>query len=324
MWSFLEKGSIIIAPCKKTNCFRLADIVKFSQGFKTGADKVFVVYLVREEGGLLRVHSTATGTEHQLESDILRPLIKSEHMRRFEIRPTSLRLLFPYKVTSETWRIFEQKELGERYPNAWEYLQLARPFLDKRESGRFAGEHFYQYSRQQNFIPLSKAKLITPDMADQMRFSFDGKGEFVFSDGAAGGVCVIPQQGIDPLLLMGILNSTLIEHQIRQKNGQGFRGGYLNCEIRFLRDVPIQLPKSSSQKKTAGEIVERVKRVLAKKNELQAPLIGDRDREQLEREIETHEAQINELVRQLYRVDKTSDHLPSDNLAKLTGNRRKT
>ena len=303
IWSFPEEGSLVIVANEETKRFRLVDIVDFSQGFKTGADKVFVLHLISEKGRFLKVRSQATKAEHMLETEILQPLLKSEHMRRFEIRPTSLRLLFPYEVKKRTWRILDKEELAKRFPCAWKYLLTVRAHLDRRESGRFAGDEFYQYSRQQNFIPLSKPKLITPDMADRMRFSFDEQGEFVFSGGAAGGVCLIPHEGIDPFLIMGILNSALIEQQIRQRNGPGFRGGYLNCEIRFLRDIPIQLPASRSQEKATTEIADRVRQIMVQKNLLQAPLIDDTKKGRLGREIEAHEIRINELVCQLYGVD---------------------
>lgn len=303
MWSFTPRDAFKISLSPEKKCFRLADIVEFSQGFKTGADGVFVVEFLQEKNGLATIRSTATENEHKIETSILRPLIKSEHMRRFEIRPTSLALIFPYLVKDDTWRILKPEELAKRYPKAWSnYLQPVRSILDKRESGRFSGTHFYQYSRQQNFVPLLKTKLVTPDMADHMRFSFDKNGEFVFSGGAAGGVCVIPNDGIDPLFLMGILNSAFIENQVRQKNGVGFRGGYLNCEIRFLRDIPIQLPNSKIQKQLAAQIVERVQRIIDAKAALNSAKISDRQTQQLQREIEAHENKINELVCRLYDV----------------------
>ncbi len=308
IWSFTKMGTLMISPCIKTNCFRLTELVDFSQGFKTGADKVFVVVIIREKDGIAKIYSRATGGEHQIESGILRPLIKSEHMRRFEIRPTTLGLIFPYTVGHKTWRILEPEELSKLFHETWsKYFQILRSILDKRESGRFKGKYFYQYSRQQNFVPLNQPKLITPDMADRMRFSFDMKGQFVFSGGAAGGVCIIPNKKVDPLFLIGVLNSTLIEQHIRQKNGVGFRGGYLNCEIRFLRDIPIQMPKSALQKKNAGRISTHVGNIINAKNNLQNKLLSDRERERLEREIEVYEKHIDELVCKLYGVDKIPD-----------------
>ena len=61
---------------------------------------------------------------------------------------------------------------------------------------------------------------------------WDESGKYVFSGGAAGGVAILPKHGVEPLLLLGILNSKLAEHFIIA-HGTPFRGGYLNCEIRF-------------------------------------------------------------------------------------------
>ena len=304
IWSFVEVGKPFVQCFSEESRFPLEAIVNFSQGFKTGADAVFVVEYLGRKKGLVEIHSKATGNIHLIEPGILKPLIKSEHMRRFEIRPTSLRLIMPYAVGTESWHLLEPEEMETRFHKAWkDYLLPLRPYLDKRESGRFAGDHFYQYSRQQNFVPLSKPKLITPDMADRMRFSYDKSGELVFSGGAAGGVCLIPKEGVSPLLLLGILNSALMENQVRQQNGTGFRGGYLNCEIRFLRQLPIQVPHGANQTRLANEIVGRVGQILTSKEKAHREKMGDRERERLERDIDAHEAKIDELVCRLYGVD---------------------
>ena len=73
----------------------LGAVARLAQGFKTGADKVFVVDLVEAKGRFSFVRSQATGKVHKVESGALRALVKSEHMKRFEILPTTLRLVFP-------------------------------------------------------------------------------------------------------------------------------------------------------------------------------------------------------------------------------------
>jgi hypothetical protein len=308
MWCFADVGKPFLQCASDESRFPLVEVVDFSQGFKTGADAVFVVEFLENKKGLVAIRSKATGTTHLIEQGILRPLIKSEHMRRFEIRPTTLRLVFPYAVGAKSWRLLEPDELASRFHEAWNgYLLPLRSQLDKREGGRFEGEHFYQYSRQQNFIPLSKPKLITPDMADHMRVSYDRNGEVVFSGGAAGGVCLIPKEGLNPLLLLGILNSTLMENQVRQQNGTGFRGGYLNCEIRFLRQLPIQVPRGPNTTRLANAIIGKVERILAAKEKSHNGGLGERESERLEREIEAHEAAINELVCRLYGVEMPSE-----------------
>jgi len=280
----------------------LSEIAMLSQGFKTGADKVFVVEEVRSERDIAIVRSDKTQGNHRIERALLRLLIKSEHMRRYWIESSPLRLIFPYVVDSENWRILRPEELSRLYPLGAEYLAKLRRALERREAGRYRGPMFYRYSRQQNFLPLSKPKIIVPDIADRARFAYDENGSYVFSGGGAGGNAIIPTQGVPPRLLLGILNSRVTEAQLRI-SGTVFRGGWLNCEIRFLRGLRIKLPNTPTERKLADRIIERVEWILAAKKELRNIAGSDRAIERLQREIEAHEQRIDELVCRLYGVD---------------------
>ena len=74
------------------------------------ARQVFVVSMVRENQDVVTIYSEESGVEHEIEADALRPLVKSEHMKAFDLLPTRLRLVFPYALdgtllaTSYPWR----------------------------------------------------------------------------------------------------------------------------------------------------------------------------------------------------------------------------
>jgi hypothetical protein len=197
-----------------------------------------------------------------------------------------------------------------RFPLLWkDYLPEMRTALDRREKGRFKGERFYQYSRPQNFAPLSKPKIINPDICEHPQMCWDASGRSVFSGGAAGGVAIVPTKQIDGMLLMGILNSKLADNWIRA-NGTPFRGGYLNCEIRFIRDLPIKLPTTAADKKLAERITQSVRAIMDAKAALRPPQpasgkagLSDREIKQHQAAIEAHEASINKAVFELYGVD---------------------
>lgn len=288
----------------------LSAVADLAQGFKTGADKVFVVTLVKEAKGIAKVRSEETERDYEIESEALRPLVKSEHMKAFDLLPSPFRLIFPYLSEEKGWRLATPAEMEERFPLLWNhYLPEMRAALDKRERGRFRGERFYQYSRPQNFAPLSKPKIINPDICEHPQMCWDASGCSVFSGGAAGGVAIVPTKHIDAMLLLGILNSTLADNWIRA-NGTPFRGGYLNCEIRFIRDLPIKLPTTAADKKLAERITSSVRAIMDAKAALRpphaakgGPTLSDRETKQLEASIEAHENRINEAVFALYGVD---------------------
>ncbi|MCC6284377.1 MAG: Eco57I restriction-modification methylase domain-containing protein [Phycisphaerales bacterium] len=281
----------------------LSAVADLAQGFKTGADKVFVVTLIKESKGIAKVRSEETERDYEIESAALRPLVKSEHMKAFDLLPSPLRLIFPYLSDDKAWRLATPDEMEERFPLLWkDYLPDMRTALDKREKGRFKGERFYQYSRPQNFAPLSKPKIINPDICEHPQMCWDASGRSVFSGGAAGGVAIVPTKQIDGMLLMGILNSKLADNWIRA-NGTPFRGGYLNCEIRFIRDLPIKLPTTPADKKLAERITGSVRAIMDAKAALRRPKLSDRETKQHEAAIEAHEDRINKAVFALYGVD---------------------
>jgi len=281
----------------------LHEVADLAQGFKTGADKVFVVQLEKMAGGTAFVKSQATGRSHKIEAAALRPLVKSEHLKAYEVRPTSLFLILPYSRKGTKWTLISPDVMRSRFPLLWNgYLIPLRSDLNKREKGRFDGEEFYQYSRPQNFEPLSRPKIMSPDICEHPQMCWDSTGKLVFSGGAAGGVAIVPGPKADPFLLLGVLNSRLADHWIRT-HGTPFRGGYLNCEIRFIRDLPIKLPETKEEKKLADRIVESVREIMSVKVKLRDRLLSDREREQLERTVEADERRIDEAVFALYGVD---------------------
>jgi len=81
----------------------------------------------------------------------------------------------------------------------------------------------------------------------------------------------------------------------------------LNCEIRFLRDIPILVARSASQKKHASQISSYVEKIIKTKTKVQNNKLSDREQERFEREIEANESRIDELVCELYGVDKIPD-----------------
>jgi hypothetical protein len=277
----------------------LSAIAKLSQGFKTGADKVFVVEFVRQVDSIATIFSTESQSEHEVEAEALRVLLKSEHMKSYEIRPSILRLIYPYD--RGTWKLLAPSSLETQFPLLWRYFLEMRSALKRRERGRFDGDLFYQYSRPQNFAPLSKPKIINPDICEHPQMCWDNDGDRVFSGGAAGGVAIVPHEGIDHFYLLGILNSEFAEYWIRT-NGTPFRGGYLNCEIRFIRELPVKLPSTPAEKKLAARIADSVKAIMAAKTSLQNTMLSGHERSQLERTVETYEKRIDTDVFELYGV----------------------
>lgn len=302
-WSFIADSHRITSLLRDSGARPLSEVARLAQGLKTSADKVFVVSLVEAATDHAVIASQQTGTEHKIEWGAIRPLIKSEHMKRFVVEPTSLFLLFPYERVGEAYRLIPEAKWRDEMPLAWKYLNAVKPVLQAREKGRMTKRpDWYAYIYPKNFAALSQPKLCIPDMSEHMQVCVDDSGKHIFSGGAAGGNAIIPHDSALFHLFAGILNSRLIEAQLRQ-TGTKFRGGYLNCEIRFIRGLPIKLPTNAAEKKLAERITGSVRAIMDAKAALRGPGLSDRQTQQHRSAIETHENRIDEAVFALYGVD---------------------
>ncbi len=177
------------------------------QGLKTSADKVFVLSRAREEGHNVVAFSDSLNKQVHLELQLVKPLIKTGQMDRYQIQQSDKIILFPYLEG----KLVPSEVLEAQYPFIWKYLLENRKLLSNRERGAFAGEEWYQYGRNQAIQMVSLPKIVTPDFAPSARFSLDESGVYFFSGGTAGGYGIIPSKNTNTLFLLGLLNSRLLD-----------------------------------------------------------------------------------------------------------------
>ena len=274
------------------------------QGVITGADKVFILHKRGVSGdGLVRVRSDATRLEHEVEEQILRPMVKgSRHVHRYHIDRPGLVLLFPYDTSGGPARLFTAEEMADRFPKAWAYLEMNRESLESRESGKLAGPQWYRYGRVQNMAEFQKPKLLVPYMVDRVRAFFDrGEGLYLVNVTTGGYGVSLKEPRLYPLVC-SILNSKVAHFFMRLK-ATPHQGGYYGCTSGVLGQIPIRLPNMSEPvgKKQHDDLVALVQRMLDLHERLaQSGGVVDEERGQIEREIERTDREIDELVYELY------------------------
>jgi len=271
---------------------------KIAQGLVSGCDDVF--YVERDRG---RWQSRATGRAHAIETLLLHPLLKgSVHVRRWVPDRSSLAVVFPYKCVARRWSLISPDEMSERFPRTYAYFQGCRARLENRERGRFAGEEFYQFSRPQNFDVMPTPKVLVPSIATRGEYCVDDQGKLFFvgsGGGGGGGYAIVPSVDIDLYFLCGLLNSRCLDTFLKQVTTR-FHSGWYAYSNAYLSRLPIKLPESASERSDAERISERVRQIIGAKEKLQTTALGQNERERLERQVEAHEAAIDQLVYKLY------------------------
>ena len=299
-WVFGEKNNIDLFTKLDKFPIKLSDVtLRIFQGLKTSADKIFIVDELESSGNNVRVFSKEKSKEYILEKELLRPLIKGGNSKRYSLKSTSKLLIFPYWVKNEKeFGLISKQDMKLKYPKAWQYLLENKPYLENRENGRMVGDKWYGYIYPKNFYVLSLPKIFTPDLAYQSSFSIDENGHYLFTGGAAGGYGIIQKPEISRSYLLGILNSKLLEWFLHNFSTM-MRGGWYSYESRYIHKLPIYLIDFSNpaEVKQHDHMVTLVERMLElHKRTPQTP----HEKERLEREIASTDAQIDRLVYELY------------------------
>jgi type I restriction-modification system DNA methylase subunit len=291
-WNFsIGKGAQLIEKFSKMPV-RLENIAKrIFQGFKTGADPVFIL----EERENERYYSNALKKEVSIERTFLRPLYKSGEMKRYILRKNSRYVIFPY----ENGKLISWNEIVSKAPKTAEYLKSCKELLAKRENGRWIGNQWYCYSRNQALEIISSPKILTADLNPFANYCFDEDGEACFPGGAAGGYGIVLDDN-RYLYILGLLNSKAVDYY-HKSISTNFRGGWFGYDAKIIRNIPIRKIDFSdhADKARHDKIVSLVERML-ELHKQSAMVRSPQDKERVAREIESTDRAIDKLVYELY------------------------
>ena len=147
---------------------------------------------------------------------------------------------------------------------------------------------------------FEKPKIMLPDISLRGNFTFDAKGEYY---------CVNTAYIISnsELYLLGILNSSLITFFYKNLSSS-YRGGYLRFIYQYLVKLLIQTINFSKpdEKKLHDQMVNLVEQMLNLNKKLNNAKLPQ-EKNLLQRQIETTDKQIDQLVYELY--DLTDDEI---------------
>ncbi|MDG0815941.1 Eco57I restriction-modification methylase domain-containing protein [Bdellovibrio svalbardensis] len=269
------------------------------QGVITGADDAFILQgNIKKNSRTALLRSLELGTEVEVETDLLMPVMQGyTDVKHFKVNKPSAYIILPYQ-RNEAGKalLIPNQEMKSDYPLTWRYLKENKPLLEKREKGKWAGPDFHCFSRNQNLLRFQDPKIMIPYMVDKLCGFYDGAEKRYFVNVTTGGygLELNPNSGVSYNYILGLINSTAMNFFIK-KIGSTFRGGYFPCSTQFLRKLPIVMPSTKMEK----EIVKKIEDLVAAINIQLLKGIHFTDDEVFE-----NQAELDQLVNQLYAVDK--------------------
>ena len=277
----------------------LASIAYTYVGLQTSADSVFLFKdATLGSGELTTVHSAQLGEKVEIESAVLKRVLRSGHIDRYTATPTAL-VLFPYRFEKADARLISEKEMASNFPLAWAYLLANRSLLSGREHGKFKKTGWYQLYPK-NLAVWEQPKVMLPYMVQRQSAYYD-EDDYYFVNVTTGGFGLTLVDRPESLLYVtGLLNSRLLNWYLKIVSTT-FHGGYFAANKQFLDQLPIRTidfddPEDVARHDKTVELVETMLELHQRLAQVKTP----RSRERLQRQITATDQAIDKLVYELY------------------------
>jgi hypothetical protein len=299
-WVFESVGEQSLLLRLNAGSVRLLDLpADISRGSSTGADDVFCLQ-VRGR----RLQSRA-GEEISVERELLRRPIYASDFGRYRFSGDNDELvLFPYRVEPDGYSLIAEDELRREYPNAYSYLRSRKVELERRRQY----SRWYSFSAPRNLHVHERADFLVPLLADRASFAPAPDRPDRYCLMASGGFSIrvgIRGHELNPFYVLGLLNARLLFWNLRLISNK-FRGGWITCTKQYVGNLPIRVPGPSETgvRETHDQIVTLVERLLTLNSQLEAAKLPQ-DVNRIKRDIHTTDAQIDNLVYDLYGLSDT-------------------
>jgi hypothetical protein len=283
----------------------LGEIADIYVGIQTSADDVFILELLAEGTKTLRLASKALHETVTLEGALLHPLVSGTDVKRYSALPARRQyVLFPYETDGSGAKLIDFDVISRLYPQTASYLLANKHRLSSREEGRMRGPHWYGYIYLKNMNRQAERKICVPRLVDTLYAAYDASGTHFLDNVDVGGVVLkSPYRDLGDMYLLGLLNSSLLRWYFPYVSAP-FRGGYLSANRQFLSQLPIRVidPSDRQDEDRRGKLAAYAARMLETNTRKLSEKLAPSELQRIEREIAATDAQIDNLVYELYDI----------------------
>ena len=282
------------------------------QGLTTSADGIYFVQVESETRDTAKIRNIKDNLEFTVEKTILRKLLKGKDIRRWSVDWKGYYVVYPYLVKDGKASLITLSEIKERYPLAYEYFKHYELQLKTREDNKLKDdENWHQYIYRKNLEKFEQKKIVTQVLASKNTFAIDLNGEFYFVGGGnAGGYGIVLNDNNQNMyyFVLALLNSNVLEFYLKNISTP-FRGGYFSYGKRFIDKLPLLIPKDSRFDSVSSLSKEQVN--ISKKMQ---NLPNTDERDLLEREYDKRCQELNQMIYEIYGLNKSEITLLEDRL----------
>ena len=277
-----------------SNSLQLNDLPsRIGRGSSSGADDVFVIKV--SNGGYV----SRQGESVEIEDEILHIPIYATDFGRWHFTPKAQeRIIFPYEVTGEGYKLIQEKDMRERFPKTYKYLLSRKDELLRRKQFKA----WWGFSAPRNLDVHANAQMLVPLLADKGKYcSLPGhKEQYCLMASGGFSITIDSLSRVSPYYIQGLLNSKLLFWRLRTTSNK-FRGGWITCTKQYVGKLPIYNINFDNPDDVAkhDRMVELVETMLELNKKLPKAKT-DHNKNLIQRQIDYTDSEIDKLVYKLY------------------------
>ncbi len=264
------------------------------RGVTTGFNPAFVINKVQADEFIRADNKN---------KQVIKPLLQGRNIKRWAyVHGNEFLLFIPWHFPLHTDTSISgasktaETKFKEEFPLLYKHLSLFKQQLMHRNSDETGiGYEWYALQRCANtyYNEFEKEKIIWGLTADKWAFAYDNEGHYLPSNGY-----ILTSAQIPLKFILGLLNSNLLKFYFGII-GIMTAGGAYTLKHETISELPICLTDKEKQ----GKLINLVDKMLSLHNRLNE--LGDKhtvERERIEEDIKKTNAEIDELVYQLYGI----------------------
>ncbi|MEM7570469.1 MAG: Eco57I restriction-modification methylase domain-containing protein [Pseudomonadota bacterium] len=286
-WTFPAPSDAAAFERISRHGIRLDEIANGFSGVTSGADPIFLVERLRNEGRKALVRSKQSQDPFWIESNLLRPVFRGRHIYRYKPMVPSEWLIVPHEKDGAPLSL---DVLARRFPLGFDYLSQHKSKLQSRPEFAPPNQTWYALHRIRDPRLMNGPKLVTGWRKGAAQFTLDSKGHLFQSVGC--GVSLTDKR-FDLPMLLGLLNSRPVYAYARTMKPELWSGIVFASTL--VESIPIVAMTGKSRPLYAA-IGARAQRILDLETRADADPTAAEEAQKLQDEID-------DIVLALYALD---------------------
>ncbi len=222
-WTFKDETTLRILNLIEKEAIKFKEYTKYIfVGIQSGKDEVFFV-------------SDEQIREHNLEKEIIYPILKGKDVRRFMLNWSGTFIIYPYDKNNN---VISETELSTDFPNIYNYLVRKKNKLSGRSYFENSSKQWYELWCERKISKFKETKIVNAEISPENRFYLD-KGGYLGNTKIFSSVLKPPYQQLYGFFI-GILNSKLMNY-CHKLIASPKAGGFYDYKTQFISQYPIKL-----------------------------------------------------------------------------------